>query len=297
VTAGDVGFKLGPRINAAGRLEDAAVAVRLLLADDLAEANRLAERLDRANSERQELQGRIADEAQVLADKLGSPEERRVIIVSASGWHAGVVGIVASRLVERLHRPALVLVEEDGLAKGSGRSVEGFHLYDALAVCAPYLTRFGGHKHAAGLTLELGKLAAFSAAFEEHARRVLDVGLLEPRVRIDARLQASELTLALAHELQRLAPFGAGNPEPVFACEGLNATEVRVLKDKRGAGPGHLKVKFAGAKGAKVDAIGFSMGGRTVAPGSALGAAFQLGVDTWSGVEKVQLKLKDVRVG
>src|SRR6202171_5655142 len=162
VTAGDVGFKLGPRINAAGRLDDASVGVRLLLSEDLREARALAEQLDRANAERQDLQARIAGEAIAHAEKLGSPEERRTLVVSSSGWHVGVVGIVAARLVERFHRPALVIAEEGGVAKGSGRSVEGVHLYDALARCARHLTRFGGHKHAAGVTLDTARISAFA---------------------------------------------------------------------------------------------------------------------------------------
>src|SRR5712671_3099740 len=151
VSCSDVGFKLGPRLNAAGRLADASVGVRLLLSEDLAEARALAEQLDRANAERQELQARIADEAVSKARELG---DRRALVVSSPGWHVGVVGIVASRLVERFHRPALVLCEDEGgTTKGSGRSIEGFHLYDALASCAAHLTRFGGHRHAAGVTL------------------------------------------------------------------------------------------------------------------------------------------------
>src|SRR5437870_4774996 len=166
VSAGDVAFKLGPRINAAGRLDDASVGVRLLLSEDLREARVLAEQLDRANAERQELQARIAGEAVAHAEKLGPPEQRRTLVVSSSGWHVGVVGIVAARLVERFHRPALVIAEEGGVAKGSGRSVEGFHLYDALARCAHHLTKFGGHKHAAGITLDTARIGAFADALE-----------------------------------------------------------------------------------------------------------------------------------
>ena len=311
VTAGDVGFKLGPRINAAGRLADASVGVRLLLTEDLAEARRLAEQLDRANGERQELQTRIAAEAIERAQALGPPEERRSLLVSAPNWHAGVVGIVAARLVERFHRPALVLAEDGDTAKGSGRSVEGFHLYDALAACAPVLQKFGGHKHAAGVTLATRDIPALAAALEEQARKQLRPEQLTPKVRIDARLNAGELDLELARQLQRLAPFGAGNPEPVFACAGLAVTEARLIADKRGSGPGHLKLRLsAGAPDADpgspagnqrgrregLDAIGFGLGDKTgLGPGATLSAAFQLGVDSWSGVERVQLKLKDVR--
>src|SRR5216683_702410 len=237
VSCGDVGFKLGPRLNAAGRLSDASVGVRLLLTEDLAEARELAEQLDRANAERQDLQARIADEAVRKAQEMG---DRRALVVSSPGWHVGVVGIVASRLVERFHRPALVLCEDEGgTAKGSGRSIEGFHLYRALA-----------------------------------------------------------------EQLRRLAPFGAGNPEPVFACDDLEALEVRTLPDRRSGGPGHLKLRLAAPvpggwsprvsdapTGAPIDAIAFGMGGIPIARGARLRAAFQIGVDSYFGEEGVQLRV------
>src|SRR5260221_3334286 len=248
VTAGDVGFKLGPRINAAGRLDDASVGVRLLLTEDLREARALAEQLDKANAERHGLQQSIATEAIERAAKLGSPEQRRCLVVSSPGWHAGVVGIVASRLVEKFHRPALVLAEEDGVAKGSGRSVEGFHLYDALARCSRHLTRFGGHKHAAGVTLEVSRIADFAAAIEIEAREKLDPSQLVQRLRIDAELRPSDIGMRLAESLRRLAPFRAGNPEPVFLCSELTANEVRLLPDKKGVGPRHLKLRPSEAR-------------------------------------------------
>ena len=303
ITAGDVGFKLGPRINAAGRLDDASVGVRLLLSEDLREARGLAEQLDRANAERQELQARIVTEAIEMAARLGTPEQRRSLVVSSTGWHAGVVGIVAARLVEKFHRPALVLAEEDGVAKGSGRSVEGFHLYDALARCSRHLTRFGGHKHAAGVTLDTSNIAAFSEALEGEARSKLDAAQLSPRLRIDAELSPAEIGLRLAGQLRRLAPFGAGNPEPVFICSELTAHEVRLLPDKKGTGPGHLKLRLGEARGPGVadvdgqnfDAIGFSLGGTALPVGARLDAAFQLSIDSWNGAERLQLKLKDVK--
>ncbi len=304
VSAGDVGFKLGPRINAAGRLDDASVGVRLLLTTDLREARALAEQLDKANAERQELQARIANDAIEMAARLGSPEQRRCLVVSSPGWHVGVVGIVASRLVEKFHRPALVIAEESsGISKGSGRSVEGFHLYDALARCSRHLTRFGGHKHAAGVTLETARIAEFADAIETEARAKLDPAQLSPRLRIDAELQPSEIGLKLATDLRRLAPFGAGNPEPVFVCSELTASEVRLLPDKKGIGPGHLKLRLAESRGPGVadvdapefDAIGFGLGGTSLAVGARLDAAFQVVMDEWNGNDRVQLKLKDLK--
>jgi len=302
VTAGDVGFKLGPRINAAGRLDDASVGVRLLLTEDPREARALAEQLDRANAERQDLQVRIASEAIAHAEKLGPPEARRTLVVSSSGWHVGVVGIVAARLVERFHRPALVIAEEGGVAKGSGRSVEGFHLYDALARCAHHLTKFGGHKHAAGVTLDTGRISDFAEALEVEGREALDPAQLSARLRIDAELHPREVRMELASQLRRLAPFGAGNPEPVFFCRELAAHEVRLLPDKKGAGPGHLKLRLGEAsprvseeESIALDAIGFNLGGTVLAVGTRLDAAFQLAIDNWNGSERLQLKVKDLR--
>jgi len=305
VSCGDVGFKLGPRLNAAGRLSDASVGVRLLLTEDLAEARELAEQLDRANAERQELQARIADEAVRKAQELG---DRRALVVSSPGWHVGVVGIVASRLVERFHRPALVLCEDEGgTAKGSGRSIEGFHLYDALARCAAHLTRFGGHRHAAGVTLPTSGVHQLADALETVARERLLPEQLEPRLRIDSTLRPEEIGRGLAEQLRRLAPFGAGNPEPVFACEPLEALEVRTLPDRRAGGPGHLKLRLAAPApagwsprvsdspgGAPVDAIAFGMGGAPIARGARVRAAFQIGLDSYFGEERVQLKVKDL---
>jgi len=303
VTAGDVGFKLGPRINAAGRLDDASVGVRLLLSEDPREARALAEQLDRANAERQDLQVRIASEAIAHAEKLGPPEARRTLVVSSSGWHVGVVGIVAARLVERFHRPALVIAEEGGVAKGSGRSVEGFHLYDALARCAHHLTKFGGHKHAAGVTLDTGQISEFAEALEAEGREALDPAQLSARLRIDAELHPREVRMELASQLRRLAPFGAGNPEPVFFCRELSAHEVRFLPDKKGTGPGHLKLRLGEAatrvsdgESIALEAIGFNLGGTVPVVGTRLDAAFQLAVDTWNGSERLQLKVKDLRM-
>jgi single-stranded-DNA-specific exonuclease len=302
VTCGDVGFRLGPRVNAAGRLSDASVGVRLLLATDAREAQTLAEQLDRANAERQEMQARIAEEALARVGELG---DRRALVVSSRDWHPGVVGIVASRLVDRFHRPAVVLCEDDsGVAKGSGRSIEGFHLYDALAACSDHLQRFGGHRHAAGVTLGVAELQPFSDALEREARARLTDEMLEQRLRVDAAIAPDEIDVGVARELRRLAPFGAGNPEPVFSCEALDVHEVRVLADRKGAGPGHLKMRLLkphdgvprACDGAPaLDAIAFGMGQAPIGRGARVRAAFQIGVDSYLGAERVQLRVKDVK--
>jgi single-stranded-DNA-specific exonuclease len=197
----------------------------------------------------------------------------------------------------------VVLAEEGGVTKGSGRSVEGFHLYDALARCAGHLTKFGGHRHAAGVTLETINIRDFALALEDEARDKLDPRQLAPRLRIEGELRPAEISLQLAEQLRRLAPFGVGNPEPVFLCRDLTAHEVRLLPDKRGAGPGHLKLRLGEARrpvvadisGLEFEAIGFGLAGTALPVGARLDAAFQVCLDTWEGKDRLQLKLKDVK--
>jgi single-stranded-DNA-specific exonuclease len=285
VTAGQIGFRLGPRINAAGRLDDASRGVRLLLTADAAEAGRLAEELDRENRERQEIERRI------LAEALADGAERvaagaRGLVLAREGWHPGVVGIVASRVVERFHRPAvLVALGDDGAGKGSGRSIEGFHLYDALAACSAHLSRFGGHRHAAGVTIDPAAVPAFRAAFERHAAERLGDDDLVPRCRIEGWLDRGAAAAA-APALERLAPFGAGHPEPIFALR-ARPTSARTV----GAAGAHLRLSL----GDGLDAIGFGMGRSAALCGAEVEAAVTIGFDDWGGARRVQLKLRDLR--
>jgi single-stranded-DNA-specific exonuclease len=284
VTAGQVGFRLGPRINAAGRLDDAGRGVRLLLTGDAAEAEALAAELDRENQARQEIERRILDEA--LEDATARVRAgARGLVLARDGWHAGVVGIVASRVAERFHRPSVLVAMAGDEGKGSGRSVDGFHLYDALAACAPHLARFGGHRHAAGVTVERARLDAFREAFEAHARERLADDDLVPRCRIDGWVAEGDVTDRAAEDLARLGPFGAGHPEPVFALRGA-ASRARTV----GAEGAHLKLALG-----RLDAIGFGMGDRLAACAGPLDAAFTIGFDEWDGARRLQLRLRDVR--
>jgi single-stranded-DNA-specific exonuclease len=282
--AGQVAFRLAPRINAAGRLDDAGRGVRLLLTTDAREASALAEELDRENQARQEIEKAILEEALVDAAarvKAGA----RGLVLHRAGWHPGVVGIVASRIVERFHRPAILVGALDGMGKGSGRSIEGFHLYDAIAACAAHLVRFGGHKHAAGVTIDPAAVPGFREAFEAHAARVLAPEALVPRTRIDGWVGSEDLGERAANDLARLAPFGAGNPEPVWALRGPASRARKIGADGR-----HLKAMLGG-----IDGIGFGMGDQLAACAGEVEAAFTLGFDEWDGVRRLQLKLKDLR--
>ena len=285
VTAGQIGFRLGPRLNAAGRLDDAGRGVRLLSTGDEAQARDLAEELDRENQSRQEIERRMLAEA--LADaEVSLARGVRGLVLAREGWHPGVVGIVAARIAERFHRPAVLIGMADGVGKGSGRSIEGFHLYDALAACGGHLARFGGHRHAAGVTIAPERVEAFREAFEAHAAAALAEEDLVPRCRIDGWVEAGDLSARAAQDLEKLGPYGAGHPEPVFALR-TTAQKARTV----GAGGAHLKLTLAGGW----DAIGFGLGSKLGLCDRPVEAAFTMGFDEWDGTRRLQLKLRDLR--
>ena len=288
VTAGLVGFRLGPRINAAGRLDDAALGLRLLRAASLEEARPLAHALDVANQERQLIEHRILGAALEQAQAQG---EARGLVLWGEDWHAGVVGIVAARVVERVHRPTVVVAVDGAVGKGSARSIERFHMVEALDGCAEHLLRYGGHRAAAGVTVEARQLLGFRAAFGRVAAQVLTLEDLEPRCRVDVLVEPGELTERAVTGLSVLGPFGQGNPEPVLAARGLSA-HTRVLASKRG-GAGHLKVSLPEAP--RLDAIGFGMAERAGEAAGKVDLALQATVDEYRGQRRVALKLKDLR--
>ncbi|MHB8418536.1 MAG: single-stranded-DNA-specific exonuclease RecJ [Myxococcales bacterium] len=294
VTAGQLGFKLAPRLNAAGRMDGAGRAVELLLTESPEEAMRLSRELEEENRRRRDV------EALILAEALGQAEERlaaadapRGLVLAAPGWHPGVVGIVASRVAERTGRPALLLAVEGESARGSGRSVPGFDLHAALGECSHLLARFGGHRAAAGLALPSRQIPALRQAFELHANARLAEAQVGPRCFVDASVSCGDLDERLALDLERLAPFGAGNPEPVFAAFGLSA-QARLLPAKETGAEPHLKVRLEGG-GAPLEAIGFGMGGKADLCRGKVDAAFHLALDDWKGRRRVQLELRSLR--
>jgi single-stranded-DNA-specific exonuclease len=233
VKASEVAFRIGPRLNAAGRIGAAQEALDLLLTEDVSEADRLAESLDRQNRERQAVEQATIDEAfALLADRFDPLSA--AIVVGSRGWHPGVVGIVASRLVRHFHRPTIVIgFDEDGIGKGSGRSIPGFSLVRALEACDGVLTQFGGHEMAAGVTLSFDRLASFTEMFLATARRTLPSDLLAPKYIIDAVVSGRELNFAFLTGYERLQPFGIGNPAPLLCLRGAEpCSEPRLLKEK-----------------------------------------------------------------
>jgi single-stranded-DNA-specific exonuclease len=291
VTTGQVGFRLGPRINAAGRLDDASVGLQCLLAKDYATALRLARALDAANAERQQIEKAMLNEA---LEQAGDAVARgaKGLVLSSPRWHPGVVGIVASRVVERFHRPTILIGVHDGMGKGSARSIEGFHLYEAIKSVSRHLARFGGHKAAAGLSIEPERLPHFREDFEAVAGQRLTDGDLVPRFRIDAVVTPNELDEPAVEALAALAPFGMGNPEPVLALRHLVARP-RVLENKTAGQPGHLKLTVDAAPA--LDVIGFGLADKAHLTEGPVDLAFKVGMDQFRGVKRVALKVTALR--
>ena len=287
VTCGQVGFRLAPRLNAAGRMESAVPGVELLLGADAEECSIVADELDTANGERQNVERTILEEAVALVDGGGNYPACKSIVLASSAWHQGVIGIVASRLVERYHRPTIMIaIDEQGNAKGSGRSIPGFHLLEALTACSEHLERFGGHRYAAGVGLQAEAIDAFAAAFEVAASRILGDSELVPTLDVDCDVRPADVDEALVHELKRLEPFGAGNPEPTLLMRGVTIVERRTVGD------GHLKLRVAAA-GQIFSAIAFRQAAYST--DGMLDIAFFPELNVWNNSTTLQLRIKAIR--
>ncbi|MBM4394976.1 MAG: single-stranded-DNA-specific exonuclease RecJ [Deltaproteobacteria bacterium] len=286
VTSGNVAFQLAPRLNATGRLGDAAASLSLLLARDPEEAKRYAEALDRENSARRGVEAGVLASAVAQVEAAGGATHR-IVIAAGDGWHPGVVGIVASRLVERYCRPAVVIGIEDDMARGSCRSVRGFDIGQALARVGGLLVRHGGHAMAAGLTLHAARLADLFDALHALADREVPDESLVPSVRVDAVVRPEEADEALLAAIARLQPFGMGNPEPVLALLDVPVRESRRV----GAGQEHVQLRL-GEGATPLRAIWFEASDQP-RPGSRVDVAFTLSADDMAGGPR--LKVKDVR--
>jgi single-stranded-DNA-specific exonuclease len=294
VSATHVGFQIAPRLNAAGRTSHAEVAVRLLTTDDPEEAQVIVEELEGCNRLRRTMEGKIFDECMAFVDSQIDLSREPVVVVDGHGWHLGVIGIVASRVMDQVDRPVIILTHGSEYAKGSGRSVGGFNLFQALTACSDHLTAFGGHPQAAGLTIAPEKIAAFRAEINEFARENHGVEPLTPSLVIDAEVDCRALDLELMNHLRYMEPFGQSNPHPVLATRGIRLhTQPRVVGEK------HLKLQLVG-DGVVVSAIGFNMGhlaGDLNAAGRVpLDVAFSPTVNTWQNETRVEMELKDLRL-
>ncbi|HEY8241092.1 MAG TPA: single-stranded-DNA-specific exonuclease RecJ, partial [Kiritimatiellia bacterium] len=288
IDAYEVGFLLGPRLNAAGRLGDALQSLELLVTRDAGRARAIASHLDTTNRERQEIEKRTLKEALAAIDAEFDPVSTFGIVVAGEGWHAGVIGIVASRLVQRYYRPSVVIAIDGGSGRGSCRSIEGCDLVERLGVCSSLLLKFGGHSMAAGLEVDAGRIGEFKRAFNESVAGVLRGTDLRPVQRIDAWMALADADDRMLDALDGLRPFGHGNPTPVWA-----ARSVCVVGRPRPVGQGHLKFTVASG-GVQREAIAFNFGDR-VLPDGEMDIAFQMKRDTYQGREKLVLQIQDVR--
>lgn len=290
ISARHIAFALAPRLNAAGRMGDAAVAVRLLTTSDSAEAAGIAAQLDAVNQQRRALCDQILAQAVERVETSGL-QDAPAIVLAGEGWHAGVVGIVASQLVERYYRPVVVMAVDGGVAKGSARSIEPFHLTHALAECADLLERFGGHAMAAGLTTTAARVPEFTRRFGEVASSRLRPDDLIPALAVDGEVTLESLTPALADQLQQLAPFGMGNPEPVFAARDLVAVTTHVMGDGQ-----HLRLGITDGR-AFAEAVGFRLGDASellAFTRARIDLAFTVRLDRWEDRPRVQLMVEDL---
>jgi len=301
ITSYLVAFRLAPRINAPGRLSQARKSVTLLTTEDHQEAQEIALALEQENTKRQQIESRILKEACALIETDPQFKERNSIVLSSPEWNPGVIGICASRLLDRYYKPSVLISCDDkkGIGKGSARSSESFHLYEGLQECEHLLTNYGGHHSAAGLTIELGKLEDFKSLFDAVVSENISEEEDIPSLEIDAEVSLNEVSEQLVKEIARLEPFGFCNPEPVFSSLSLDSYRSNVV------GNGHLKLKIK-EDSMLYDAIGFSLAEQfhpcLQAPASSspngtgkIKIAFRPQFNTWQGVTSVQLKIKDIK--
>jgi len=267
----------------------------LFQAKEKSEARRLAEHLDKRNTERKEAQREIFNRA---IEEFESGAERaaqtHAAVIAGDGWHRGVIGLAASKIAERLHRPCVVISLDGDVGHGSARSIEAYHLFDGLTVCRDLLDKFGGHSHAAGLAIRRDRIPEFRRRLNEHAASCLTEQDLVPTLNIDAEVQPRELTFQLSQELGALEPFGAGNPRPVFITRGL-----RLLSDPQVIKEQHLKLRVAGEDNRPFEAIwwrGVEESEQTPQANERIDLAYELEVNRWNGEIRLQLNVKDMKV-
>ncbi|GAB4344654.1 MAG: single-stranded-DNA-specific exonuclease RecJ [Candidatus Abyssubacteria bacterium] len=291
INSGNIAFQLAPRLNAAGRLGVAQLGVQLLLTTSQQLAQRIARKLDEENRNRQEIEDEILTQALAKLEEEFDPQRHFSIVLHDTRWHPGVIGIVASKLVELYHRPTILIALGEHTGKGSARSIHNFHIYEALCKCQQHLVGFGGHRYAAGLTVETTRLDEWCAAFEQVCRERLCEDDLRPVSRADAVLEFSHIDAALIQWIDKLGPFGNANPVPVFASFNVSAAgAVRVLRGN------HLK--FALRQGRRMlPAIGFRMAEHEhlVTEGNPLDVLYTPQLNTYRGVTTMQLSLREIR--
>ncbi|PKM53905.1 MAG: single-stranded-DNA-specific exonuclease RecJ [Firmicutes bacterium HGW-Firmicutes-5] len=290
MTAGRIGFGIGPRLNAAGRIKHAKEAVELFILNDTSKCMTIAEGLDQDNKNRQSLEKRIFEEAVALIEASSNPPDQKVIVVASENWHHGVIGIVASKLVEKYYRPIIILTIKDGVASGSARSVEGFNLYLALKANGHLFDKFGGHEMAAGMSLQEKNIEALEKGLNLYADEHMEKDVLIPKLKVDMVMKMEDIGLELIEEIQKMEPFGMGNPEPTFICEGPIHHMKKIGKDQT-----HLSLELG--MNPKIRGVGFSLGEVTewMDDGQLVECVCSLEINEWNQRKSPQMMVKDIR--
>lgn len=292
INTGQIVFNIAPRINAVGRMGSADRAVRLLTTEDPQQARTIASILDQENRNRKNIDEETFRQAQVMVEQEFDPDQNPILVLAKKGWHSGVIGIVASRIVEKYFRPTVMISIEDGIGKGSARSIPGFNIYQALKACEDLMLNFGGHKYAAGLSIEEEKISAFRTRLLQVAAERLEPSLLIPKLYIEDEIRFGDIDQHLLMLLEMFAPFGPQNMRPVFASRNLEVVGTPTV-----VGNNHLRFKVR--QDSKVlDAIGFNLGNLMyrIAPGERnLDIAYLLEENEYMGKKSIQLRLKALR--
>lgn len=288
IDSNTISFGVAPRINACGRMGHEKEAYELFLTNDVEEAKQITERLNKYNLERQEVEKRIFDEAKEMME---SPEEQKLpcIVLGKENWHHGVIGIVASKITDIYSKPSLLLCFEENIAKGSGRSVQGFDLHDALENCKTYITQFGGHSMAVGITIEKENFDKFKQELEEYSAK-MDVASIVPVIKIDEKVQLKDISIKDVQDLELLEPFGEGNKMPLFQISNLKIASIRALSEGK-----HLKLALHNGNSI-INAIGFNLGylSDEYRIGDKINVAGVLEINKYNGMESLQINIKDI---
>ncbi len=291
ISEGDLGFRIGPRINAAGRMGMTDLAVRLFFSDSLEESQGLVNQLEELNSRRQRTEEKIFDQARAKIEERGLADRYKCLVLGSEEWHRGVIGIVASKLKDRFHRPVILFTYDKGMAFGSGRSISECPLIDLIEGCREFFQSFGGHRLAVGCTLRTDDMPAFKAAINELAGPRISEDDLKRKIRIDTTIGLGSLNFSFLEHYDRLVPFGVGNPKPVFLTEGIEvASEPRTMQDR------HLKF-WAKQDGRTFEALGWDKAdwaGR-LSRGDRIDMVYTLHISEYLGEEKVSLAMEDIR--
>lgn len=288
-----LGFILAPRINAAGRMKDANIAVELLTTDDKDRAYEIAKELDESNSYRQTIENNILESANSIIEKDIDIKSDKIIVIDNASWHVGVIGIVASRITEKYNLPTIVISVEDGIGKGSARSIPGFNIYEAISKCEDLIEKYGGHELAAGVTIRQENINPFRKRINQVAREMFQGKVLYPEIHVDYKLDNKDVLLNILEEIEMLKPFGAGNPIPLFVYRSLRVTDIRTV----GNNNKHLFLYLNDGKN-YAKAIGFNLGYMInhIEVNQKIDIICSVGKNVWNGAVNAQLHIKDIRL-